>query len=260
MYPEESIKLPPIRTAPKGSFPFAMRNGGELTNYYGMPSRYSDIDIPTTLTLRRGYYACISYVDALVGKLLNQLEHLGLRDNTIVVLWGDHGYKIGDYGSWCKWSNMSIDTRVPLIFSLPEGQRGAVHGEPVEALDIYPTLVEACGFEIPDHVEGESLLETLDKPQLATGRRAFTIWPDQRGRYKKTIMGYSVKDGRFNYTEWIVLHSGELLGKELYDQNNDPKETVNVIDQPDYTSVVSEFSEALHSMIAATDHIFRNKQ
>ncbi|NHE56560.1 sulfatase-like hydrolase/transferase [Cyclobacterium plantarum] len=256
MYPEASIAMPEIREMPGNSGKYTMRLAGELGNYYGMPSRYEDIDDETTLILRRAYYACVSYADAQVGYLLDQLDKLGLRENTIVVLWGDHGYKLGDYGNWCKWSNMDIDTRIPLIFSVPGGRKGEVVDIPVEALDIYPTLTALCGMEEPSHLEGKSLIPILNNPEHRAESKeyAFTIWPQNRWNYDKTIMGYAVKDGRFNYVEWVKLNTGEVLEKELYDHQSDPGETRNVIDEEEYQEVIATLSAKTEERKAATDH------
>lgn len=256
MYPASTIAMPEITEMPENSSEHTMRLGGELGNYYGMPARYEAIDDHTTLILRRAYYACVSYADAQVGYLLDQLDNLGLRENTIVVLWGDHGYKLGDYGNWCKWSNMDTDTRIPLIFSVPGGKRGQVADIPVEALDIYPTLAALCGMEAPSHLEGKSLIPLLNNPGLqpASTEYAFSIWPHNRWNYDKTIMGYAVKDGRFNYVEWVKLNTGEILEKELYDHQSDPGETRNVIDEEQYQEVIATLSAKTEERKAATDH------
>ena len=256
MYPDTSIALPAIRTMPKHSSKHTMRVKGELNNYYGIPSSYQEIDDSTTLLLRRAYFACVSYADAQVGKLLGQLKKLGLEENTIVVLWGDHGYKLGDYGNWCKWSNMDIDTNIPLIFRVPNGKKGAVSDRPVEALDIYPTLVELCGLKPPSHLEGESLLPFLNNPDFQSDLKnhVYSVWPHNRWNYDKTIMGYSVKDARFNYVEWVKLSSGEVLEQELYDHLNDPNETINVIADGQYKAVVVELAQKCQLRKEATDH------
>lgn len=220
-----------------------------------------DIDDETARTLRRAYYACVSYADAQVGKLLDELDVLRLRENTIVVLWGDHGYKLGDYGSWCKWSNMNLDTNIPLIFSVPDGIEGGVCNQTVEALDIYPTLVDLCKLKQPDHLEGKSLKPLLGNPALKTDatKYAYTIWPEQRWSYERTVMGYSVKSERFNYVEWVKLSTGEVVGRELYDHSNDPKETKNVIGNSGYSSVVKKLAKQCQIRKSAThhDHAFR---
>src|SRR5690606_7545354 len=114
--------------------------------------------------LIQGYYASVSMVDAQVGKLLDALEKSGLRENTIVVLWGDHGYKLGEYGTWCKHSNAELDTRSPLIISDPDHRKGNKTSSVVELLDIYPTLCDLAGLSGPDDLEGKSLVPILNDP------------------------------------------------------------------------------------------------
>jgi len=262
MYPTESIKLSDLRERPKGSNKYTVRLGGELTSYAGIPKQFADIDDTTALVLRHGYYACVSYIDAQIGKVLNELDELGLRENTIIVLWGDHGYKLGDYNSWCKWSNMHIDTNIPFLFSVPNGKKGEVCNQMVEALDIYPTLAELCGLAKPTHLEGKSLIPVLKNPALKSKatKYAYTIWPDERWNYDKTVIGYSVKDQRFNYVEWVKLSTGKVLERELYDHANDPKETKNVIDNPEYVSVIAELAKRCKVRKDDTnhEHAFKN--
>jgi iduronate 2-sulfatase len=247
LYPEESISGPIVTDKPNGSSQYTMRNSGELTSYYGVPNRYDKIDEAMTKTLRRAYYACVSYVDAQIGKLLDQLENSGVADNTIVVLWGDHGYKLGDYGSWCKWSNMNIDTNIPLIFRVPGEQMNKVCRTPVEALDIYPTLADLCGLDRPDHLQGKSLVGNLRDPEKFEDNIVSTVWAHQRHDYKKTVIGYSAKDHRFNYVEWVNLSTGEVLAKEFYDHHNDPMETRNIIKNPEYKSAIVRLREKVSS-------------
>lgn len=253
LYPESSINLPAVRQMPTNSHAYTMRVTGELNKYYGMPTYYRDIDDSTALTLRRAYYACVSYADAQVGYLLDELERLGLRENTLIVLWGDHGYKLGDYGNWCKWSNMNLDTHIPLVISVPEGKKGAICHTPVEALDIYPTLAELCALPLPEHLEGKSLKPLLDDPEQTHAQYAHSVWPVNRSEFEKTVMGYSVKDGRFNYVEWIKLNTGEVLAKELYDHRIDPMETQNVVEDTSYQHLIQPLVERVNAHKTATD-------
>ena len=165
-------------------------------------------------------------------------------------------YKLGDYGRWCKWSNMDIDTNIPLIFSVPNGGKGEICDQVVEALDLYPTLAELCGLENPTQIERESLVPWLNNPALKSNvkKYAYTVWPHNRWNYDKTIMGYSVKDERFNYVEWIKISSGELLARELYDHSNDPAETRNVVNDSKYDTVLSQLANQSRIRQEATDH------
>jgi len=262
MYPESSIKLSELPERPKNSSKYTVRFGGELSAYTGMPKLFKDIPDSTAIKLRHGYFASVSYIDAQIGNLLNKLEELGLRENTIVVLWGDHGYKLGDYGSWCKWSNMNIDTNIPFIFNVPGGAKGEVYKHPVEALDMYPTLAELCGLKPPAHLEGKSLVSILKNPKKEPKDKmyAYSIWPDERWNFDKTVMGYSVKDDRFNYVEWVQLTTGKVVERELYDHEKDPKETENVVNDTQYQNVISELAQKVKEKKNSTDlnHNFKN--
>jgi iduronate 2-sulfatase len=261
LYPPESIQQPEIVDPPENANKYTLRSWGELRNYYGMPQTTAPVGPDTTLILRRGYYACVSYVDALIGKILDELEALDLADNTIIVLWGDHGYKLGDYGYWCKWSNMDIDTRVPLIFSVPGGKQEASTDALAELLDIYPTLADLCGLEKPAHLEGKSLVPVLNDPQIPWNDEVYSVWPHDRKEYDKTIMGYAVKSAQYNYIEWVKMNTGEVLARDLYDHGIDPQETVNVIDQPEYQEIILEMEKKCAVRKQATDHehLYRQK-
>jgi iduronate 2-sulfatase len=246
IYPPDSIEPAEIREPPRYSTQYTLRDPGELRNYYGMPKHKGEpVGLETELILRRAYFACVSYVDALVGKLLDELDALGLAENTIVILWGDHGYKLGDYGNWNKWSNLSIDTRVPLIVKAPGLQGGRQSDALVELVDIYPTLSELSGLATPPHLQGTSLVPLLQKPDLAWKKTVFTLWPHYRDDFEQTITGFSVKTKEYNYVEWTRLATGEVLAAELYDYKNDSHETINVIDLPDYEQTVLEMRELL---------------
>ena len=254
MYPISDIKLTEIKKHPLNGYNKAIRTGGELKNYYGMPEFYNEIDDNLALTLRRAYYACISYADAQVGKLLDKLNELDIRDKTIVVLWGDHGYKLGDYNSWCKWTNMHLDTNIPLIFSIPNGKQNSVSKTPIAALDIYPTLVELNGMQKPKHLEGQSIVPLLNNPDIFQERVVYSIWPISRQDYKKTIMGYAAKTERYNYIEWIKMNSGDKVGREFFDRLKDPYETINFVDDDQYIETIAYLAEKLSERINNTDH------
>ena len=248
MYPPGSIKPADLREAPRFSNQYTLRDPGELRNYYGMPKHKGEsVDLETELTLRRAYYACVSYVDALVGKLLDELDSLGLAENTVVILWGDHGYKLGDYDNWNKWTNLSIDTRVPLIVRAPGLEGGLQSDALVELVDIYPTLADLSGLEIPEHVQGTSFLPLLRKPDLEWKKMIFTLWPHYRDKPGQTITGFSVKTKKFNYVEWTRLATGEVLAAELYDTVDDPAETINVVSLSGNDEAVSEMKILLEA-------------
>jgi iduronate 2-sulfatase len=199
------------------------------------------VDETTMRMLIHGYYACVSFLDAQVGRLLGELDRLGLRDNTAVILWGDHGWKLGDYGAWCKHTNFELDTHVPMILSLP-GQKnaGGATSALVEYVDIYPTLAEACGLEVPAQCEGKSMLPLVENPRRTWKAAAFSQYPRGGG-----IMGYTMRTERWRYTEWISRQTGAVTARELYDHAGGDTASANLADLPEQASAVRELSAML---------------
>ncbi len=239
LYSPSDIELPSRSDWPENMPKLAGSAWGELRNYTAIPGA-GPVDAATLRMLIHGYYACVSFMDAQVGRLVAELDRLGLRENTAIVLWGDHGWKLGDYGAWCKHTNFELDTRVPLIFSLP-GQKnaGAATSALVEFVDVYPTLAEACGLEIPRQCEGASLLPLFDDPRRKWKAAAFSQYPRGRG-----VMGYTLRTERWRYTEW----GGGDQGSELYDHEKDPRERTNLASDPKYAATVAEMKALLHKV------------
>ena len=179
---------------------------------------------------KQAYYASISFVDAQIGRVLDALDRLKLADNTVVVFWSDHGYHLGEHGLWMKQSCFEESARVPLIISAPGKRRGAGCSRIVELLDLYPTLVELAGFDIPKGLHGASLVPLLNNPKAEWNRPAFT--QVQRGSFP----GHSVRTERWRYTEW----DGGVKGMELYDHKTDRHELKNLAADSRYASVVAE--------------------
>ncbi len=183
--------------------------------------------------LRHGYFASVSYVDAQIGRLLGELDRLKLSDNTIVVLWGDHGWKLGEHNSWGKMTNYEVDNRIPLLIRAP-GMRAGVCKSLVESVDIYPTLCELSGISAPAGMEGSSLGPLLRKPDARGKSAIFTqflrngIWTAPDGI---EYMGRAIRSDRYRYVEWRNWKTEELAARELYDLEKDPDETVN-LNQP----------------------------
>lgn len=198
-------------------------------------------------TLRHGYYAAISYVDAQIGKVIAELDRLGLTGKTIIVLWSDHGYHLGEHGLWAKTSNFELDARVPLIISSPFYKAGQRTRAIVELLDLYPTLTELCDLKPPSHLEGVSLVPLLHNPEGTVKPCALTQTPrpNYPRRSKPQIMGYSIRTERFRYTEWQHYKTGEVSARELYDHKNDPAETRNVAGQQAYNKQIRQHSALL---------------
>lgn len=240
LYEATDINLPSVTQPTKEAPSLAFTNWGELRNYYGIPKQ-GDLDEELTRTLIHGYYACTSYTDALIGQLLDELERLELAQNTIVVLWGDHGWKLGDYGDWCKHTNFTLDARVPLLLSVPGMEnQGAKTQALVELVDVYPTLAELTGLPLPRHLQGTSLVPLLDQPNQTWKKAAFFQYP--RG----DTMGYALRTDRYRFTRWQQRENPkQVVALELYDHRNDSLETINVAAHPEYASVVEELSAML---------------
>lgn len=240
LYPEEDIQLASNPFLPQGVPPEALTEWGELRAYYGMPE---EGPIPDELArkLIHGYYACVSYIDAQIGRLLDELDRLKLRENTIIVLWGDHGWKLGDHGMWCKHTNFELDTRVPLILSAPGMASRGKHSEAlVELVDIYPTLCELCDLELPNHLEGTSMVPLLANPDKSWKKAAFSLYA------KKETMGYSLRTDRYRYIEWRDPEDGSVQARELYDHQKDPEENINVAGSPKNQELVATLAEMLN--------------
>ncbi len=239
LYSPDDLELPSRSDWPEDAPKLAGSDWGELRAYTGIPQK-GPVDDTTMRMLIHGYYACVSYMDAQVGRVLAELARLGLRENTIVVLWGDHGWKLGDYGAWCKHTNYELDTHVPLILSVP-GQRnaGGATSALVEYVDIYPTLAEAC-LNVPGQCEGESMMPLLADPARKWKAAAFSQYP--RG---KEVMGYTMRTERWRYTEWIAKSAGEVTARELYDHAGSDAASANLAGLPAYAATVQQLSAML---------------
>ena len=241
LYDRENIIVPSKLPMP-GSVPWARSGWGELKNYPDIGHEWDVLDDETSRRLIHGYYAATSYMDAQVGKLLDALERTGLVDNTIVVLWGDHGWFVGDYGDWCKHANYEVATRVPLIWRVPEAVANvspATSEALVELVDIYPTLCEVTGTDVPGHLQGHSMMPVLRDAKRDWKPAAISQYmkrePDVRHdgqlvRKGGMRRGTSVRTDRFRYTRWQVPKSGEVVAEELVDLQTEPR--ANRIDDP----------------------------
>ena len=204
--------------------------------------------------LKHGYYASVSFVDAQVGRVLDALEQNGLSDNTIVLLWGDHGWKLGEHNGWCKQTNYEVDTRVPLIVRAPGARaNGKTSDALVELLDVYPTLSALASLPLPKHLEGESFLPLLDEPDQPGKAAAFSQF--RRHQAGRGFMGYAIRTARHRYEEWIDRRSGETVARELYDHQVDPEENKNLANAPEQQPVLGELSRQLWASLPRPDPI-----
>jgi arylsulfatase A-like enzyme len=222
-----------------------MRELRGYTDLRGAPHPLDgSLDTADARRLKHGYYAAVSYVDAQVGRLLDALDELGLAENTIVVLWGDHGWKLGEHNSWAKMTNYEVDTRAPLLIRAPgTGTAGARVERLVEFVDIYPTLVELAGLPLPAHLQGTSAVPLMHDPTRPWKPAVFSqflrdgawIAPDS-----VPYMGYSVRTEQYRYVAWMRWTTKAFVAYELYDHATDSDENVNVAGRPEYADVVAE--------------------
>jgi len=246
MYDRDSIPLPgnpyPTRDGPI----MAMSTMRELRGYTDFAAAQHPFDGPLpeadVRRLRHGYYASVSYIDAQVGRLLDQLDALDLTRSTIVVLWGDHGYKLGEHNGWAKMTNYAIDTHSPLLIRSPGTiAPGTRISQLVEFVDVYPTLAELAGLPVPPQLQGTSAVPLLRDP-TATGKAAVFSQFLRTGMWvapdSQPYMGYSMLTERHHYVRWIHWESQALVARELYDRRADPDEDVNLALRPEYGSLL----------------------
>lgn len=232
LYSTADLEFPHTDNPATDASQYAYTQWNELRTYDGIPES-GPVSSEQEEALIHGYYACVSYVDAQVGRLLEGLEANGLDENTIIIVWGDHGWHLGDHGEWCKHTNFELATRIPLIVKVPWMPGASKIDALVEALDIYPTLADLCGLEIPDHVEGDSLRPLIESPDSLGDAQALSQYPRYGDR-----MGYSLRTDRYRYNQWFDS-LGNIIDEELYDHFLDPKEDVNVAGQASYSSVIT---------------------
>lgn len=232
MYPPESIQLPKRDAASDKALPDIARN--IRPDNYGLKEQ----DLKDCV---RAYYACISFVDAQLGRLLEAVDKLGLADDTLIVLWSDHGFLLGEHGQWMKQLQFQPSPRAPMIIYDPAAKgNGTLCDKPVEYLDIYPTVADFAGLEKPKNLEGVSLRPLLDDPKSAAwDKPAFSQVTRKRG--DRRVMGYSVFTDRHRYTEW---DDGDA-GVELYDLQSDPDELKNLAKDPAAEKTLAELRPLL---------------
>jgi len=210
--------------------------------------------------LIHGYYAAMSYTDAQILQLLNELDRLKIRENTIVVLWGDHGWHLGDHNLWCKHTNFEQATRTPMLISAP-GIKPSVTKSPTEFVDIFPTICELAGVPVPKELDGKSLVSVMKNPKTRIKEYSVSQYPrssnqlatERLGWSDGQFMGYSIRTDRYRYTIWMKNnyrsnkpYSEELMvARELFDYEKDPDETVNVTDDKKYASVTNEMHQKM---------------
>jgi iduronate 2-sulfatase len=244
LYEGIDVGLAQVPSLPEGAPEYATSHYS-LENYAGEnDSGGRHLSEARARKLRRAYFACVSFIDAQVGIVLGELERLGIRDNTIVVFWSDHGWHLGDQGAWGKVTNYEWATRAPLIVSVPGMKAAGAHTNAlIEYVDLYPTLADLAGLTIPEFLEGTSFLPVLENPEAKWKNAAFSQYP--RG---EMLEGYAIRTHEFRYVEWWAkdgLEKTEIRARELYDHRVDGSESVNLVNLPENVEVVRMLSAQL---------------
>ncbi len=229
------------RGRPEGSPDLAFHQWQELRGYKDIPDS-GPLSADKEKELLHAYYACISYVDAQVGKILDELEQSRLTENTIIVLWGDHGYHLGEQDLWCKSTNFELDVRVPLLIVDPRVKGNGLHTDAVvETVDIYPTLNELCGIVADHKLSGISLAPLLNAPKMKWDKLAFSQFARPYdvilGKQDATHIGYSVRNDNFRATFWYNVHTKLWEDRELYSLSKNNIEYNNVAGERKYQKV-----------------------
>lgn len=275
LYQRDQLPVAEFQNKPADAVNIAFHNAGEIRAYTDIPavlSTANDKGFGITLPadkqkeLIHGYYASISYTDANVGILLNTLDSLGITDNTIIVLWGDHGWHLGDHNLWCKHSNFEQATRAPLIIAAP-GLAKKPTKSPSEFVDIFPTLCDLSGIPVPAHLQGKSLVPLMKNPDASVKTFSVSQYPrsgqtaeNERLGYAGTnVMGYSIRTDRYRYTIWMKngyrstdpFSAALLVGSELYDYEKDPLEKVNFTGSTSYKKIKATLHQQMISFLAS---------
>ncbi|MBC2844704.1 sulfatase [Winogradskyella flava] len=232
LYDRAKIELPESYVQPKSTPKQAFHNFGELRNYGNIPKKG---DLPKDLAkeLIHGYYACVSYIDAQIGLVLGELKRLELEDDTIVVLWGDHGWNLGDHKLWSKHSTFETALKTPLILKVPGKTKGQKTNAITEYVDIYPSLVELAGLDVPKNIEGHSFAPILN------GETPEKDWAVSKFKDAVTLI-----KGNLFYTEW-TKDDGIAYARMLFDHKTDPLELDNLAEKPEYQETVNELAKEL---------------
>ncbi|TWU41836.1 sulfatase [Novipirellula artificiosorum] len=235
LYPESQVVLPNNMYFPENLSQAFAYTWGEMRAYRDIPAK-GPVSEATARNLVRGYHACVSFIDVQIGRLLDELESLGIADNTIVVLWGDHGWQLGEHGFWCKHTNFEVATHTPLMIVAPEVQGDRVCQKLVEYVDIYPTLCDLAGVGKPSHLQGKSMT---------------TLLHDVDSDFKDAVItrhggGDSIRTSDFRYMEMRAQGGkGELQGVGLFDLRNNASENEDVSGETRYAPVLDALQTSL---------------
>ena len=268
LYKRDDMPLAPYQKPTENAVDIAYHNSGEIRAYTDIdpivPLAKDSVGISLSVDKQKelihGYYAAVSYTDAQIGIVLKALDSLGLSDNTIIVLWGDHGWHLGDHNLWCKHTDFEQATHAPLIISAPWIKPSVVNA-PTEFVDIFPTLCDLAKVKIPEHLDGKSLMPVMKNPLSVHKEYAVSQYPrsgptaekERLGYANALYMGYSIRTKRYRYTMWLKdkfrtydsFEESKIYGTELYDYQTDPNETRNVVKDKNYSKISVEMKNKM---------------
>lgn len=239
MYDHQAIKLANNPFYPENVPKIALQSqgfSGEIRKKYLDIPKEGNFDDELSRNLIHGYYASITYMDALIGELVKNLDDLGLRENTTIVLWSDHGYFLGEHGMWTKHSTFREAVKIPLLISSPKYKKHGTTDSMTELVDVYPTLCDIAQIKAPSYLQGKSLIPVLENPATILKKEIYT-------RFKE---GEAVIDKEYSYTEFYK--GNEYLGNMLYDNLKDPKQNKNISNELSNAKLVAKYKEKLKMM------------
>lgn len=267
MYDRASLPLAEFREHAKDAPEIAYHKSGELRNYTDIPEFTTANGVGAHIYLQEekqkelihGYYASVSYMDAQVGILLNTLDSLGTLNNTIIVLWGDHGWHLGDHDLWEKHTNLEQATRAPLIIAAP-GMKAGQTNSLSEHLDIFPTICDLANVPIPSQLQGKSLKPLILNNKAQVKSFSVSQYPRKLGKEalaksgyaNNNLMGYSLRTDKYRFTIWmndfttsVPFNTNKVYAQELYDLSKDPLEKANVLKDKNYTKAAKEMYDKM---------------
>lgn len=226
MHDRSAFVLPSLSSPPDGAPSFAPTTWGELRNYQRMPEQ-GPVDADTTRTLIHGYYAATSYMDAQLGRVLEALERNNLAANTVVVLWGDHGWHLGDHGMWCKHTNYEQAARIPVLIHAPGMKEHHSSEALLESVDVFPTVVDLAGLPMPPGLDGTSQAGVVRGETTGPRNHVIHVYPRGKGR-----LGRAIRTDRYRMVEWKRIGADAATAEyELYDYQTDPHESRNLAEE-----------------------------
>ena len=258
MYRREDIPAIETPARPRNAPEIAFHANHEIL---GEPNSHRTLDEEAKREIRHGYYAAMSFADAQFGRVLDALDDLKLRDNTIVVIIGDNGFELGEHDCWGKMTLFGWDSRVPLIISAPGVAKGGVKTSAIsELIDIFPTLTDLSGLPSPPKLDGNSLVPVLKDASASVKTAALTQFPRPAlywgggPQALPQVMGYGLTTERWSYHEWRDFKTGHVVGQELYDEQSDPLETVNLAGTIEAAAHIPALAEQLKAVNPGRRH------